>query len=63
MRNGPLPSSIWRHKRGALYTVVTTALREEDLSLVVVYRSGDGVTWTRPLSEWVERFKPAEEPK
>lgn len=58
VRQGPLPASIWRHAKGGLYTVVATALRESDLTPCVVYRNGDGVHWVRPLSEWVERFKP-----
>lgn len=62
MRMGPLAGSLWQHVKGGVYTVVTTAIREEDLTPVVVYRDGEGVTWVRPLPEWSERFKPVKAP-
>lgn len=59
MRSGPLPCSIWQHVKGGIYTVVLVAIREEDLTPFVVYRNGDGIVWVRPLTEFLERFKPA----
>lgn len=49
----------YRHKKtGKVYRLFTTALVEATLEPVVVYGSPhDVVTWTRPVSEWTERFE------
>lgn len=52
--------SQWKHvKSGNLYTINAVAYQEADMSLVVVYAPHDaGVMFTRPLTEFVERFVP-----
>lgn len=50
----------WQHvASGSWYLVVTTALREDDHEPVVVYqpRDGEGPVWTRPVAEFVKRFR------
>ncbi len=57
---GPKLGSVWRHYKGDSYVVICTALRETDLTPVVVYRAhGDynNVPFVRPLSEWNEAVK------
>jgi hypothetical protein len=54
---GPLPKigSRWRHRKGALYEVVSNARLEGTLEAVVVYRDeAVGMTWVRPLSEFID---------
>lgn len=61
-RAGPDPGSVWRHRQGHVYRVVACAVREADLSPVVVYRDEYpqgglfdrklAVNWTRPLAEF-----------
>lgn len=51
---GPPVGSTWRHRKGGLYTVVMLAIRESDLSAVVLYRGPDGFCWDRPLSEFAD---------
>lgn len=50
---------IWTHiKSRALYRIVCPAMREDDLAWVVVYRRvHSGLTYTRPLNEFLERFR------
>lgn len=58
--SGPPIGSVWRHRKGGVYEVVTCAVSEADLTAVVVYRekSTGGVhhdvplTWVRPLDEF-----------
>ena len=57
----PPAGSTWRHRKGGVYTVVSAAIREEDLSPLVIYRNSEGVTWARPLSEFGDgRFTPVD---
>lgn len=59
IRQGPAPGSRWQHRAGGLYVVVGMALRESDLSPVVIYQPdspADAVIWSRPLCEWEQRF-------
>lgn len=58
IRRGPAPGSRWRHHRGGCYVVVGMAVREADLSPLVVYRpegADDDVIWVRPLCEWGQK--------
>jgi hypothetical protein len=52
----PPAGSTWRHRDGGVYTVVGAAVREEDLSPLVLYRSAGGVVWSRLHAEFAERF-------
>jgi hypothetical protein len=49
--------SIWCHYRvGDLYKIVGHAMREQDMTPLIVYRRlGDLVPWARPASEWLEQ--------
>jgi hypothetical protein len=49
----PAAGEFWRHFKGGIYRVVAIAKTESTRTPVVVY-SGDGGTWTRPLSEFME---------
>jgi hypothetical protein len=56
--------SAWKHKKsGNLYFTLIVCLREEDCVPVVVYRQWKGkygpvpVYWTRPVSEFLEKFE------
>lgn len=52
------PGSVWVHRKGGEYTVVCTAVREDDLSDVVVYKGGN-ITWVRLMSQFLDgRFQP-----
>jgi hypothetical protein len=54
---GPDPGSMWRHYKGRIYRVITCAVIERTMEVVVVYQSeGDGTMWVRPLSEWEDRI-------
>ena len=55
----PLDGSRWTHaKTGRRYSVVGRAVIEANLKPGVLYvSSDDGLTWVRPLSEWLERFR------
>ena len=47
----------WRHKASShVYQVVSVAYLETDLSLVVVYERA-GVTWARPIAEFLTKFE------
>lgn len=53
----PEPGSVWRHKNGTLYTVlsVTTAPDEakaDEFPVTVVYMGPDGRKWPRTLPRW-----------
>jgi hypothetical protein len=61
VRMAPLPGSLWVHRKGGVYTVVTGAVREADLTPLVVYRDAGGVAWVRTLAEFKDRFRPAGE--
>lgn len=53
----PAAGSVWRHRSGGLYRVVTTVIVEATLEPAVVYtkNGGDGVLkWCRPLSEFLD---------
>lgn len=58
---GPFPAigSEWTHRKGGVYTIVTNARIEATLEAAVVYRDViTGMTWVRPLSEFIDgRFK------
>ncbi len=52
-RSGIQPSQIFRHYKGGEYKVVATAIQEDTLEQVVVYRSlAKGITWVRTLTNW-----------
>lgn len=61
VRKGPLVGSLWERLAvfgGEVVTVVCTAIREEDLSAVVIFRGADGIPRTRTLAEFAAQFKP-----
>jgi hypothetical protein len=53
---GQFPTnSWWRHYKGNIYRILTLAVNESDLTLVVVYCDDDMArTWCRSLSEWLD---------
>lgn len=54
---GPFPAigSVWQHRKGGMYEVVTNARIEATLEAAVVYRDMDvGMTWIRPLAEFID---------
>jgi hypothetical protein len=61
---GPLPGSVWRHRKGGVYRIVANAIREADHVPLVVYRceypQGEffdrklTITWARPLAEFTD---------
>jgi len=54
------PGSRWIHRKGGEYVVVCLAVREDDLSDVVVYKAGN-ITGVRLLSQFLDgRFQPKE---
>jgi hypothetical protein len=46
--------SWWRHRKGGLYMVLGTGFEESAVRLVVIYRSTEGVAWTRPVAEFLD---------
>ena len=50
------PGSLWKHaKTGNAYFVITVAVEESSMRLLVIYAEEEtGRTWSRPLSEWEE---------
>ena len=51
----PEPGSIWRHYKGAFYSVLFIANKpgNDRYPETVVYRSdANGNIWARPLSDW-----------
>jgi hypothetical protein len=59
--DAPQPGQLYLHTKGGLYRVVTVAVLEATLDLVVVYTAADGTHWIRPLPEFQERFTHAPE--
>jgi hypothetical protein len=61
---GPEVGSVWRHRKGGVYRVVSNAVREDDLVPVVVYKEeypqGEffdrklTLIWVRPLAEFTD---------
>lgn len=49
----------YTHYKQLSYKVLALALREEDNEPCVVYQAeyGDGVTWIRPVSSWIEEVE------
>lgn len=61
MLKAPLiPETSWRHERGNIYVIVcVTNLATTDLERfppTVVYRCTRGEMWSRPISQWYEKF-------
>jgi hypothetical protein len=55
-RSGVKAGQVWRHVRSSRrYFVVAVGLDSETTSPVVVYFGNDGVTWSRPLSLFLQR--------
>ena len=54
-----ISGSVWRHRKGGLYTVIAIGIREADRSADVIYRCrASGTLYTRPASEFFDgRFK------
>lgn len=51
------PGERWRHRSGGSYSVVCVAMDENTIRPVVVYRGEEtGLTWTRPVPNFRERF-------
>ena len=49
---------IYKHYKGGLYELITTANMENDNSVVVVYRcQKTNKTWVRPIQEFDDKFK------
>lgn len=46
--------SRWEHRKGGRYTVVAVGVIEATLTPAVVYRSGNGNVWVRPLAEFLD---------
>ena len=60
----PPPGSIWRHRKGGTYSVLTVARVEATLEHVVVYHkvAQPSDVWTRPVAEFMDgRFTPLPE--
>jgi hypothetical protein len=57
--NRLLPGSVWRHRKGGVYVVITVATREADRQPDVVYRCArTAVIYTRPAVEFLDgRFR------
>jgi hypothetical protein len=63
MLEEPAIGSLWRHvKRGSTYTVRCMCIVEAAMVTSVCYQStGDGTSWVRPLSEFMDgRFEKLE---
>lgn len=62
--SAPEPGSVWTHKSGRRYLVVLLANEAADADksdewpVTVVYKDGEGRTWSRPLSRWHASFHP-----
>ena len=50
---------IYRHYKGNLYELISTATHSETLEKMVVYKAlyGDGEVWVRPASMWNEEVE------
>lgn len=56
--------SLWRHFGGQLYRIVCLSnLKAKNPAFLktVTYESEDGVYWSRPISEFLDRFKKEDE--
>jgi len=60
VRAALLPYTVWRHTKGARYTVLATAGHTETGEHLVVYVDGFGKVWARPLTMFLQRFTPAD---
>ncbi len=59
LRDGPIPGSMWVHRKGGVYHIICTAIIEATLTAAVVYE-GNGKRWVRPLAEFMDgRFTKA----
>jgi len=48
-----MENKLYRHFKGSLYRIMCLAIREEDMTEVVVYKSVDnGQIWTRPKRDF-----------
>lgn len=51
---GPRPGDRFRHYKGGEYEVVDSAIQENPLAHVVVYRNlAEGHLWVRPIDDWL----------
>jgi len=51
---GPRPGDRYRHHKGGEYEVLGSAIQENPLAHVVVYRSlAEGHLWVRPIDDWL----------
>lgn len=61
-RGFPLPLTRWRHHSGREYVVVTVTNQHSDnpqkFPVTVVYRDGQGRTWSRPVGQFLDKFTP-----
>lgn len=49
----PTPGSRYRHYKGGEYEVVSCAIKEDTLELLVIYKSlAKGTLWARTLVDW-----------
>ena len=57
--NSCFPILIFRHKKtGKVYQYLFEAIAEATVERVIVYKClGDGSIWTRPKTEFEERFE------
>jgi len=63
-RKKPEAKEIYRHFKGNRYEIVTTAEDTETGEQLVIYRAlyGEGRTWARELSNFMEELDPAKYP-
>jgi hypothetical protein len=63
-RKRPEAKEIYRHFKGNRYEIVTTAEDTETGEQLVIYRAlyGEGRTWARELSNFMEELDPAKYP-
>lgn len=61
--NTPQKGSVWRHRKGGIYTVDQVVTHTETGEWLVVYSGEDGESWARPLSDFLDgRFTEQERP-
>lgn len=54
-----IENSLWKHKSGVIYRVITVANVEAtrpDYPVTVVYEDAHAQTWARPITTWYESF-------